>query len=140
LKSALAFAILCLQDNAWAHSLSAAPRILNQDMFGKLIEEKIREAMEAGEFDNLPGKGKPINLDDYFAAPADLRLGYSVLKSSRCLPEEVELRKEIEALKTELESCTEERRRQMLQSQLAGRTLKLNLLADSSRRQRRQKA
>ncbi|MEP7340475.1 MAG: DnaJ family domain-containing protein [Acidobacteriota bacterium] len=26
-------------------------------MFGKLIEEKIREAMDAGDFDNLPGTG-----------------------------------------------------------------------------------
>ena len=45
----------------------------------KLIEEIIREAMEKGEFDNLPGKGKPLDLDAYFATPEDVRLGYSVL-------------------------------------------------------------
>ena len=46
-----------------------------------LIDEIIREAMEKGEFDNLPGKGKPLDLEAYFATPADVRLGYSVLKS-----------------------------------------------------------
>ena len=140
LKNALTGAILCLRSYARIYSLSAVQWILNQLMFGKLIEEKIREAMEAGDFDNLPGKGKPINLDDYFATPEDVRLGYSVLKSSRCLPEEVELRREIEELKAEMEPCTDESRRQALQSQIVSRTLKLNLLADSNRRQRRQKA
>ena len=60
-------------------------------MFGKLIEEKIREAMEAGEFDSLPGKGKPIDLDAYFATSPDIRLGYSMLNGAGCLPEEVAL-------------------------------------------------
>jgi hypothetical protein len=45
---------------------------------GKLIDEQIKKAIEAGEFDNLEGAGKPLNLDDYFAAPEDLRMGYSV--------------------------------------------------------------
>src|SRR5215510_8852812 len=64
----------------------------------KLIEEIIREAMEKGEFDDLPGKGKPLDLDAYFATPEDVRLGYSVLKSAGCLPVEVELQNEIESL------------------------------------------
>ena len=109
-------------------------------MFGKLIENKIREAMEAGEFDNLSGKGKPIDLKAYFSTPSDLRLGYSVLKSARCLPEEVELRKEIESLTGQLASCTDERRKQSIQEQITSKMLKLNLLTDSNRRQRSKKA
>lgn len=105
-------------------------------MFGKLIENKIREAMEAGEFDNLPGEGKPLDLEAYFATPSDLRLSYSVLKSARCLPEEVELRKEIESLNEQIDRCTDNRQRQNLRDQLSGKMLKLNLLADSNRRQR----
>lgn len=105
-------------------------------MFGKLIEEKIREAMEAGEFDNLPGAGKPIDLEAYFATPADLRLSYSVLKSARCLPEEIELRKEIEALTERLAVCTDDNQRHSLNEQIRSKTLKLNLLTDSNRRQR----
>lgn len=109
-------------------------------MFGKLIENKIREAMEAGEFDNLPGKGKPIDLEAYFSTPSDLRLGYSVLKSARCLPEEVELRKEIELLTEQLAACTDEGLRKSLQEQRISKTLKLSLLTDSNRRRQSKKA
>lgn len=109
-------------------------------MFGKLIEEKIREAMEAGEFDNLQGKGKPIDLEDYFAAPSDLRLGYSMLKSARCLPEEIELRKEIEDLKTQLATCSDQRHNQTLRTAIKSKSLKLNLLMDSNRKRQSQKA
>jgi len=41
--------------------------------FDKIAEEKIREAMERGEFDDLPGSGKPLQgLDSYFATPEDI--------------------------------------------------------------------
>jgi DnaJ-like protein len=103
----------------------------------KLIEEKIREAMEKGEFDNLPGKGKPLDLDAYFATPADLRLGYSVLKSAGCLPAEVEMQTEIESLKTRLGVCDDERERQALRKEIESKTLKLNLLMDCNQRARR---
>jgi hypothetical protein len=102
----------------------------------KLIEEKIREAMEKGEFDNLPGKGKPLDLDAYFATPADLRLGYSVLKSAGCLPIEVELQNEIESLKARLDVCDDERERHALRKEIDGKTLKLNLLMDGNQRPR----
>ena len=108
--------------------------------FDKLVEEKIKEAQQRGEFDNLPGKGKPIDLDAYFSTPEELRLSYSVLKSARCLPEEVELRKEIESLTGQLANCSNERQRQSLQEQIRSKNLKLNLLTDSNRRQRGKKA
>ena len=120
-----------------ARSLRAELHILNQGMFGKLIEEKIREAMEAGEFDNLPGKGKPIDLDAYFATPPEVRLGYSVLKSAGCLPEEVALLKEVEELKVRLATSSQTAERELLEQQITSRTLKLNLLLDSSRQWRR---
>jgi hypothetical protein len=105
----------------------------------KLIEEKIREAMEKGEFDDLPGKGKPLDLDAYFATPEDVRLGFSVLKSAGCLPIEVELQKEIESLKARLEVCDNERERQALRKEIEAKTLKLNLLMDGAQRARRER-
>ena len=102
----------------------------------RLIEEKIREAMENGEFDDLPGKGKPLDLEAYFSTPADLRLGYSVLKSAGCVPVEVELQKEIDALKAQLSGCQDEHKRKALNKEIESKTLKLNLLMDSNRRQR----
>jgi hypothetical protein len=71
------------------------------------IEQKIKEAMARGEFDNLAGKGKPIDLDAYFNTPEDLRMAYSILKSNSFVPEEVELMKEIASLKEKLESLAD---------------------------------
>lgn len=64
-------------------------------IFDKIADEKIREAMARGEFDDLPGKGVPLNLEDDRHLPADIRLAYKILKNADCLPPELELRKEI---------------------------------------------
>jgi hypothetical protein len=102
----------------------------------KIIEEKIKAAIEAGEFDNLSGQGKPIDLDAYFSTPADLRLGYSVLKSAGCAPPEVELLRELEQLRAKLAATTDERERQSLSKEIEGKQLKLHLMNDSARRKR----
>jgi hypothetical protein len=105
--------------------------------FERITEEKIKEAMEQGEFDNLPGQGKPLDLSDYFAAPSDLRLAFSALKSAGLAPEEVELAKEIEQLRAELEACADPRRQTQLKREIDGKVLKLNLLLDARRRRGR---
>ena len=35
------------------------------DSFNRIVEEKIKRAMEEGGFDNLPGQGKPLDLSDH---------------------------------------------------------------------------
>ncbi|HEY7527996.1 MAG TPA: DnaJ family domain-containing protein, partial [Candidatus Deferrimicrobiaceae bacterium] len=65
------------------------------DPLALLAESKIREAMERGEFDRLPGAGKPLSLDDDSMVPHELRVAYRILKNAGCLPPELELRKEI---------------------------------------------
>jgi hypothetical protein len=107
--------------------------------FEKLIDEKIREAIESGEFDNLSGKGKPLDLEGYFATPADVRLGYSMLKSAGCVPEEVALQKEIEILREKMLHCEDEAKIRAMSREIESKTLKLNLLMDSNRRRQRTK-
>ena len=47
------------------------------------IEEHLRKAIEEGKFDNLPGKGKPLHLDDINPhGDADWKLAYHILKES----------------------------------------------------------
>lgn len=58
------------------------------------VEEIIQEAQQRGEFSNLPGEGKPLQLEDESAA-GDKALGYHMLKNSGFAPAEVELAKEI---------------------------------------------
>lgn len=61
----------------------------------RVAEKLISEAIQRGEFDNLPGSGEPLNLEDDRQIPDDLRLAYKVLRNADCLPPELELKKEI---------------------------------------------
>jgi DnaJ family protein C protein 28 len=63
----------------------------------KLVEDQIREAMARGEFANLPGAGKPLDLTENPYTPEELRLAYKILKDSGYAPLWIELHKEIEA-------------------------------------------
>ena len=74
----------------------------------RIAEERIREAMEAGELDNLPGRGRPLALDDDSAVPEELRAAYRVLKNAGMVPEEVELRRGIRALEASLEALADD--------------------------------
>lgn len=62
-----------------------------------LVEEQIRKARERGEFDNLEGKGKPIDLYENPFEPAELRMAFKILKDNDCAPFWIELGKEIDA-------------------------------------------
>lgn len=57
-------------------------------------ERHILDAQEKGEFNNLPGQGLPLELDDDSAVPAELRSGFRLLKNAGYLPPELEDRKE----------------------------------------------
>ncbi|MDD5543032.1 MAG: DUF1992 domain-containing protein [Acidobacteriia bacterium] len=105
--------------------------------FEKIAEQKIREAMENGEFDNLPGRGQPLDLESYFALPEDLRMAYSILKNANVLPPEVELLKEINSLREKSAKCPDKTKRHDLEKQLADRQLKLDLLVEHYRRKQR---
>lgn len=74
--------------------------------FTTLVEEKILKAQQNGELDNLPGQGKPLNLDD-MTIPEDFRMAYRVLKNSGFLPPEVEIRNQIKTLENMLLSLDE---------------------------------
>jgi DnaJ family protein C protein 28 len=51
-----------------------------------LISQRIEEAMAAGAFDNLPGKGKPIDVGPEPFVPADMQMANSLLKSNQLSP------------------------------------------------------
>ena len=67
-------------------------------MFDSLVEQKIAEAIERGELDDLPGAGRPLELDDDALVPEDLRLAYRILKNAGYVPAEVETLNEISQL------------------------------------------
>lgn len=65
------------------------------DAVAQLAEAKIRDAMSAGEFDDLPGHGKPLPRDDLARVPEELRMGFRMLRNAGYLPPELEARKEV---------------------------------------------
>ena len=71
-------------------------------------ERHIVDAQRQGDFDNLPGSGKPLMLDDDSHVPEDLRAGYRLLKNAGCLPLELQQRKEAIELADLLKGIKEE--------------------------------
>ena len=61
------------------------------------IEELMRAAMQAGKFDNLPGKGKPLKLDENPHADREWRTAYHILHEAGFTLPWIETRNEIEA-------------------------------------------
>jgi hypothetical protein len=84
----------------------------------KLAEERIRGAMDAGLFDNLPGKGKALALDDDSNVPEEMRLSFKILKNAGCLPIEMEVRKEIYSIRQLINVTVDEQTRRELYREL----------------------
>ena len=89
----------------------------------KAIEEKIRKAIEVGDFDDLEGRGKPLDLTAYFNTPENMRLAFSMLKSNEFVPEEVEMLKEIAFLKEQIAGCSNDDERSALTGSSTSETL-----------------
>lgn len=62
-----------------------------------MAEKMLREAIEAGEFDNLPGKGKPMDLSENPFEDPDLRVVHKLLRNAGFAPAWIEERKDIDA-------------------------------------------
>jgi hypothetical protein len=96
-------------------------------IFDKIADQKIREAMEQGEFDDLPGKGKPLVLDDDSHLPQDIRLSHKILKNAGCLPPELEIRKEILSIEQMLEGVQDVKDKYRQIKKLNYLVMKLNM-------------
>ncbi len=64
--------------------------------FERLVESKIKDAMEAGQFSNLAGHGKPLRSNDEEELAGDDWMGFHVLRNANLLPAWLELAKDIE--------------------------------------------
>jgi len=62
-----------------------------------LVEQRILDGIERGMFDNLPGMGKPLNLDDDRFVPEEYKMAFRMLHSTGLTPLWIELNKEIRA-------------------------------------------
>lgn len=74
----------------------------------ELVESRIQEAAEAGDFDNLPGAGQPLVLDDDPLVPEEVRTAHRVLKNAGYVPPEVDQLREAANLQLALGSISGE--------------------------------
>ena len=107
--------------------------------FDKIVEVLIKEAQERGEFDNLPGKGKPIDLTSYFETPEEVRLAQSVLKNAGMTSPEVEILKEIAELRQVQEAVTDGAKKQEIRKRIEQKQMEFNLMMERQKRQRSSK-
>jgi len=102
--------------------------------YNDVIEALIEEAQERGDFDNLPGKGKPVDLTDYFNTPEDVRVAQSMLKNAGMVPVEIDLLQEIATLKETLKDTNDNEENKKIQKSLKEKQLQFNLLIDRRKR------
>jgi hypothetical protein len=96
-----------------------------------IAEERIRAAQENGEFDDLPGSGRPLDLEDDAHVPPELRMAWRVLKNAGCLPPELEAEREIRSGLELLSAMTDEAERYRQMQRL---NLMITRLNESRRR------
>jgi hypothetical protein len=100
----------------------------------RVAERRIEEAMAEGKFDNLPGAGKPIDLDPIPAEENARMMWWAlrIMKKNDFTPEEVRWRKAIDHLRARLEAAPTEAEVSRLVAQVNGLVHKLNTLGTNA--------
>lgn len=83
-----------------------------------IADRRIREAQDRGDFNNLPGAGAPLELDDDTLVAEDLRVAYRILKNAGLLPPELEGHREIREIEALLQRVGDEMERARLVSRV----------------------
>ena len=101
------------------------------------VEKIIEEWLAQTPSENLPGKGRPLDLEEYFRWPEDCRLAYSLLKNAGYVPEEVEQLREIDRLKKQIDRSADAGLRKKLESRLEQEQVSLNIRLEKRRHRRK---
>ena len=94
-----------------------------------LVEQRIAAAAARGEFDDLPGAGAPLLLDDDALVPEEVRVANRILKNAGFVPPAVEQLRALRDLQTELDAVSDPATR----CQLQARMLALDMALESLR-------
>lgn len=103
-------------------------------IFAYIAEQRIQEAIQRGDLDNLSLRGQPLPREDFTAVPEELRMAYKVLKNAGYLPEEVQLQQELLSLHNLLDACMDAMEEQTVRRRLSLRQLHLDLLMEKKGR------
>jgi hypothetical protein len=98
-----------------------------------MTEDKIRKAYEEGQFENLPGYGKPLPKDPLSGVPEDLRMAYRILQNAGFSPEEANLKKELLSIEDLIKQSENEMEKEGLQKKLSEKLLAYNQMLSKKR-------
>ena len=98
------------------------------DAIAWIAEQRIREAIDQGFFDNSPYRGRKVQLEEDASIPPELRMAFKILRDAGCLPPEVELRREIGTLSELLDTIVDPEERRRVRREIGDRALRLELL------------
>lgn len=88
-------------------------------VFDLLAEQRIAEALRRGDFEHLPGAGRPLQFDDDAFLSAEQRMVTRVLRNAGFVPPEIGLRREIAELRAAVAAANQPDARTRLKQQLA---------------------
>nr|WP_239544423.1 DUF1992 domain-containing protein [Virgibacillus halotolerans] len=94
------------------------------------MSEIIKKAEREGHFDDLPGKGKPLDLGQDYMNPAEKQL-YKTMKDNHILPRWIELGNEIDGLKENLSTLDTKEKRKVIK-EINKKTKEYNLACPPS--------
>jgi len=98
-----------------------------------IAEERIRQAIKEGDFDKLPGEGKPLNLEDLSHIPEELRQAYRILKNANMITDEQELKRDMATIEELISICTDANEEQRLTEMLTEKRLRFEQLVDKKK-------
>ncbi|MCY9021883.1 DUF1992 domain-containing protein [Priestia megaterium] len=98
-----------------------------------IAEERIRQAIKDGDFDKLPGEGKPLNLEDLSHIPEELRQAYRILKNANMITDEQELKRDMATIEELISICTDANEEQRLTEMLTEKRLRFEQLVDKKK-------
>ena len=102
--------------------------------FERIAEDRILEAIEAGLFDNLKGKGRPLNLEDDNHHPAGAEDGLQDPEERRLPAAGAGIGKEIVTLQELVASMEDEAEKLLQMRRLNFLQMKMGMLRPVSRR------
>ena len=106
---------MCSSDlSHWEKILQQMNAEEKQSPYGQNIAEAVREAQAQGAFDNLPGAGAPLHLDDDAMVPEELRAAYRILKNAGFIPPELDAHSEVRSIEQLLKAAEDDGERRRL--------------------------
>jgi hypothetical protein len=101
---------------------------LPMKLLDALVEQRIAAAAARGEFDDLPGAGAPLPLDDDALVPEEVRVANRILKNAGFVPPAVEQLRALRDLQTELNAVSDQATRCRLQARMLALDMALESL------------